>query len=70
MIMNHAASLDIQYSRSKESVKRKKYVSLKCLFKMIGEGCWKTCKGCDEQAQWTKYAKIVEKIMSVLVRQS
>ena len=36
---------------------------------MIGEGCWKTCKGCecDEQKQWTKYAKIVEKIMSVLV---
>ena len=34
---------------------------------MIGEGCWKTCKGCDVQKQWTKYAKIVEKIMSVLV---
>ena len=65
--MNHAANLDIQYSRSKESVKRKKYVSLKCLFKMIGEGCWKTCKGYDEQKQWTKYAKIVEIIMTVLV---
>ena len=34
---------------------------------MIGEGCWKTCKGCDEQKQWTKYAKIVEIIMTVLV---
>ena len=34
---------------------------------MIGEGCWKTCKGYDEQKQWTKYAKIVEIIMTVLV---